>query len=96
MKRKGHPFRNGLIAGLVWPLCFLGGVVVAVYRLTGMVPFPVRRLDEGELVVRLVDPAEVPSYWRRWQAELLPLIERARQVAWQLRTAHNGDWLEQK
>ena len=96
MSRRSHPFRNGLIAGLAWPFVILGGIVAVVYRLTGMVPFPVQRSSEGELAVKLVDPQEVPRYWARWRDELAPLVERIQEVTQQVRTAQGHDWLERE
>ncbi len=96
MSRRSHPFRNGLIAGLAWPFMIAGGVVAIVYRLTGMVPFPVQRSSEGELAVKLVDPRDVPGYWARWRAELAPLVDRIQEVTQQVRTAHENDWLERE
>ncbi len=96
MSRRSRPFRNGLVAGMAWPFMIAGGVVAIVYRLTGMVPFPVQRSNEGELAVKLVDPQEVPRYWTRWRAELAPLVDRIQEVTQQIRTVHENDWLERE
>jgi hypothetical protein len=95
MSRRSHPFRGGLIAGLAWPFMVVGGVVAIIYRLTGMVPFPVQRF-EGELAVKLIDPQEVPRYWACWRAELAPLVDRIQEVTQQVRTIQENDWLEQE
>ena len=68
-------FRRGLFAGLIAPLAFVAALVFWIYRATLKVPFPVRRLEQSEVVIRLVDPDEVPAYWRPWRDELAPLFE---------------------
>ncbi len=67
-------FRVGVLAGLLAPLVYLAGVVAWVYHYTGKVPFPARRTDEDELVIRLVEPEEVRGYWQRWVEGLQPLV----------------------
>lgn len=73
-----NSFRQGVFSGLVGALALLGGVVYWIYRATGQVPFPVGRPGPGELTLKLVTPEEVPTYWQRWKAELVPVVERWR------------------
>ena len=54
-------FRRGVLAGILAPIAFVAGTVYWVYRFTRKVPFPVRRVQEGEVAVRLVDPDAVPA-----------------------------------
>lgn len=96
MSHEEHPFRNGLVAGLAWPLLVILGVAAAVYRLTGMVPFPVRRSSQGELGIKLIDPNHIALYWRQWQAELDPLLERVRELIDQIRNVRGDRWLERE
>ena len=67
-------FRLGVFAGLVAPFVYLAGVVAVIYRYTGKVPFPARRTEEHELVIRLVEPGEVRGYWQQWLSGLEPLL----------------------
>lgn len=69
-------FRRGMLLGTMGPLALIGGIVCWIYRHTGKVPFPIRRIDEGEVAIRLVDTDEVPAYWQQWQEELQPLLDR--------------------
>jgi hypothetical protein len=66
-------FKSGILMGLVGPLAFLTGSVYWVYRYTRKVPFPIRRSGEGEIIVRLIEPSQVPAYWEVWKQELAPL-----------------------
>jgi len=70
-----RPFVRGILAGILAPLLVLAGIVGWVYRQTGKVPFPVRREGEDEVVIGLVEPQDVPSYWEQWKAELQPLLD---------------------
>jgi hypothetical protein len=72
----GKSFRSGLLAGVLAPVVVVASAVFWVYRFTGKVPFPVRREQEGELVVGLVNPSEVPTYWQRWKAEIMPIVDK--------------------
>jgi hypothetical protein len=65
------------MAGIVTPLLFVGAILVWVFRATHRVPFPVRRIEEGEVVIRLVSPEQVPTLWRPWKQELEPLLAAA-------------------
>jgi len=94
MSRTSRPFRNGFLAGLFWPPLMVAAVAALVYRLTGMVPFPTGRTEEGCLTVQLVAPERVPRYWRLWRDELEPLIARIAEVIAHVRTARQGAWLE--
>ena len=78
-------YRQGLLVGVLGPLAFLGGMVYWIYRCTGKLPFPVRRVEEGELVIRLVDPEQVPTYWQQWKEDLDPLLDRLRTLGRELR-----------
>lgn len=72
----GKSFRSGVLAGILAPLAVLAGAVFWIYRFTGKVPFPVRREQEGELVVGLVPPGDVPTYWQHWKAEIMPIVDK--------------------
>lgn len=74
-------FRRGAMTGIIAPVVFVAGTVYWIYRFTRKVPFPVRRLGEGELVIGLVDPDQVPMHWERWRAELEPLWARVQAIA---------------
>lgn len=67
-------FIRGVLVGLLAPLAFLAALVLWVYRYTGMVPFPSRRSDEGEVAIRLMPPQAVPQQARAWREGLDPLI----------------------
>ncbi len=69
-------FRQGVFIGVIGPLAFLVGVVYWIFRATRKVPFPVERPEEGAVIIRLVEPEQVPVYWEQWQAELSPVISR--------------------
>lgn len=71
-------FKQGVLVGVFAPLAFLAGLVLWVYRYTGMVPFPTRRSEHGEVVIRLVDPGEVPKYWQGWRRDLEPVVGAVR------------------
>ena len=60
--------------GILGPLFFLSGVVLWVYRATRKVPFPLRKTEQGELVLGLIEPEQVPSYWLQWKEEFAPLV----------------------
>jgi len=79
-------FRQGVFAGFLGALAFLGGVLYWIYRATGRVPFPVSRPAPGELLIKLVPPEEVPSYWQRWRTELAPMVERWRALIAEIKT----------
>ena len=59
-------------------IAFLAATVFWIYRATLRVPFPVRRAESDEVVIRLVDPDEVSSYWQPWRDELAPLWDGIR------------------
>lgn len=69
-------FRQGVFVGVIGPLAFVAGIIYWVFRATRKVPFPVERPEEGAVVIRLVEPEEVPLYWARWRAELAPVVSR--------------------
>ena len=71
-------FRRGLLAGVLGPLAFIAALIYWVYRATGRVPFPVRRLGHEEIALGLVPPSQVSVYWRPWRQELEPLLEALR------------------
>ncbi len=73
-------FRLGLFAGLVAPFVYLAGVVITIYRITGRVPFPVRRTDENEVAIRLVEPSEVHGFLDYWRSGLEPLLATLRRL----------------
>ena len=73
-------FRRGIAVGFLAPVAFVGGLVYWVYRFTSQVPFPTRRSDDGEVVVKLVDLDQVPRYWQQWKEGLEPIISRVHQV----------------
>jgi len=79
-------FRQGLLVGVLAPLMFLGAVVLWVHRYTGMVPIPTRRTDEGEVVVRLVNPREASEHLRNWWRGLEPVVSSVRAAYARLRT----------
>ncbi|MBM3187250.1 MAG: hypothetical protein FJZ90_00830 [Chloroflexi bacterium] len=81
-------FARGVLTGALAPVAFVAGTVYWIYRFTRKVPFPVRRAQEGELVVGLVDPQEVPAYWQRWRAELEPLWARVQAVTRELKESY--------
>ena len=81
-------FRQGFMVGVLAPVAFIAGFVYSIYRFTRRVPFPVRRADEGEVVVRLVTPDEVPGYWAHWKTELQPLLSRLNRLADMVRAEH--------
>jgi hypothetical protein len=68
------PFRRGLVAGILAPLFFLGAILLWIFRATRRVPFPVRRIEQGEVAIRLVSPEQVPALWQPWKLELEPLL----------------------
>ncbi len=63
------------MAGLLAPAALVVATVYWIYRATGKVPFPVRRNARDEIVLRLVEPDEVPDYWHPWKEELAPAID---------------------
>jgi hypothetical protein len=80
-------FRRGMLIGILAPLAFLVGILYWIYRYTYKVPFPVSRPAEGELVLKLVYPDEVPAYWQRWQAELQPAWSKCQELLIEIRVA---------
>lgn len=73
-------FRRGVATGFLAPVAFVGGLIYWIYRFTSQVPFPMRRADEGEVVIKLVDPDEVPGHWQQWKEDMEPIISRVRHV----------------
>jgi len=69
-------FRQGVLVGILAPLGVVTGVVFYVYKATRKVPFPVRRAEEGELAIRLVEPDKILTYWQQWQEDLEPILDR--------------------
>jgi len=70
------PFRKGLVVGLLGPLAFAAGVLYWVYRSTHKIPFPISAPAEGQLVISLVEPSEVSSYWQPWRQSLCDVRNR--------------------
>ena len=73
-------FSRGVMVGALAPIAAIGGVVYWVYRTTQKVPFPTRRTADGEVVVSLVEPREVPGYWELWREELAPLLDALQEL----------------
>ena len=74
-------FKRGLATGFLAPVAFVAGVVYWIRRFTGQVPFPVWSAEEGEVVVRLVDPDQVPGLWQQWKEGLEPVVSRLSRAA---------------
>jgi hypothetical protein len=68
------------MAGVVGPVAFALGTIYWIYRFTRKVPFPVRRMSEGELVIGLVDAHDVPAHLRLWADEVEPLWTRVKVI----------------
>ncbi|HHX64091.1 MAG TPA: hypothetical protein GX702_04285 [Chloroflexi bacterium] len=68
--------KQSILAGMLAPIVFTAGVVFWIYQVTKKVPFPVRRAGENEIVIGLVEPKQVPSYWEQWKDELGPILSR--------------------
>lgn len=83
--------KQGIVVGIFGPLLFLGGIVLWIYHRTRKVPFPVRRVEEGELVVRLVEPNQVPSYWQHWKEELAPVLDQLYVLVAELVSTYEGE-----
>lgn len=79
------PFRRGLVVGLLGPLAFAVGVLYWVYRSTKKIPFPVSSPADGELVIGLVEPSEVPTYWGPWRQSLSEVREKFVSLAQELK-----------
>jgi len=83
-------FRRGIWTGIVGSAAFLAAVVGWIYRRTGKVPFPVSRPAEGELIIRLIPPDEVSTYWQRWKEELRPVLDEFRLLGQELKVWYKG------
>ncbi len=86
----GKACKQGVMVGIFAPLIFLAALVGWVYRYTKKVPFPINRPAEGELVIKLVDPQEVPILWRQWKVDLEPLWAAWRALGQELKERWGG------
>ena len=80
------PFFRGLVIGLLGPCAFVGGILYWVHRATRKVPFPVSMPGHGELVIGLVEPSEVRTYWEPWRQSLLEVRDKFVAAAKELKT----------
>ena len=80
-------YRRGLFLGTLGKLALIGGIVYWIYDRTGKVPFLIRRVEEGEVAIRLVDPDEVPTYWQQWREELQRQLERLKALCEEIRAS---------
>lgn len=85
------PFRKGLTIGLLGPLAFAVGVIYWVYRATKKIPFPVSTPADGQLVIGLVEPSEVSSYWAPWRQSMSQVHERFVSLAQELKSSMENE-----